>query len=44
MAKGRLTMRKTYEILRLRWEQQLTVRAVASSLGVSTGVVDKTTH
>lgn len=44
MAKERLTMRKTYEILRLRWEQKLTVRAVAASLGVSTGVVDKTTY
>lgn len=44
MAKERLTMRKTYEILRLRWEQKLTVRAVSTSLGVSTGVVDKTTY
>jgi len=41
MAKERLAMRKTKEILRLRWSAGLTVRETASSLGVSTGVVDK---
>jgi len=43
MAKERLPMRKTKEILRLRWAQGLSVRETARSVGVSTGVVDKTT-
>lgn len=41
MAKERLPMRKTKEILRLRWSAGLTVRETARSVGVSTGVVDK---
>jgi hypothetical protein len=41
MAKERLPMRKTKEILRLRWSQGLTVRETSRSVGVSTGVVDK---
>lgn len=41
MAKERLSMRKTKEILRLRWSQGLSVRETARSVGVSTGVVDK---
>jgi transposase len=42
MAKERLSMRKTKEILRLRWSQGLSVRETSRSVGVSTGVVDKT--
>lgn len=34
-------MRKTREILRLRWEQGRSVRETAASVGASTGVVDK---
>jgi transposase len=41
MAKERLPMRKTKEILRLRWSAGLTVRQTSRSVGVSTGVVDK---
>lgn len=41
MAKERLSMRKTKEILRLRWSQGLSVRETARSVGASTGVVDK---
>jgi len=41
MAKERLPMRKTREILRLRWEQCRSVRETAASGGASTGVVDK---
>jgi len=41
MAKERLSMRKTKEILRLRWSQGLSVRETSRSVGVSTGVVDK---
>ena len=41
MAKERLSMRKTKEILRLRWSQGLSVRETARSVGVSTGVIDK---
>lgn len=41
MAKERLPMRKTREILRLRWEQGRSVRETAASVGASTGVVDK---
>lgn len=41
MARKRLPMRKTKEILRLRWSQALSVRETARSVGVSTGVVDK---
>lgn len=40
----RLTMRKTKEILRLRWSLGLSVRETARSLGVSTGVVSRTTY
>jgi hypothetical protein len=40
MAKERLSMRKTKEILRLRWSQGLSVRETSRSVGVSTGVVD----
>ena len=36
-------MRKTSEILRMRWALGHSVRATASSVGVSTGVVSKTT-
>ena len=43
MAKERLSMRKTKEILRLRWSQGLSVRETSRSVGVSTGVVDKAT-
>ncbi|MBX3245773.1 MAG: IS21 family transposase [Myxococcales bacterium] len=35
-------MRKTKEILRLRWQQGLSVRDTSKSVGVSTGVIDKT--
>ena len=41
MARERLLMRKIREILRLRWAQGLSVREVARSAGVSTGVVSK---
>ena len=41
MAKERLPMRKTKEILRLRWLQGLSVRETSRSVGASTGVVDK---
>lgn len=41
MAKERLPMRKTREILRLRWAQGRSVRETAASVGASTGVVDK---
>lgn len=34
-------MRKTREILRLRWAQSRSVRETAASVGASTGVVDK---
>lgn len=42
MATVRLTMRKTREILRLKWEQTRTHREVARSLDVSLGVVSET--
>lgn len=41
MAKERLPMRKTKEILRLCWSAGPTVRQTSRSVGVSTGVVDK---
>lgn len=41
MAKERLLMREVREILRLRWQQELSVREVSRSVGVSTGVVSK---
>jgi transposase len=41
MATERLEMRKIRETLRLRWQQGLTVRQVARSLGISVGVVQK---
>ena len=44
MAMERLPMRKVREILRMRWELELSVRAVAKSLGVSIGVVSGATH
>jgi transposase len=43
MATERLPMRKTREILRLRWAVGLSVRETARSLGVSTGAVSQTT-
>lgn len=42
MATERLPMRKIREILRLRWALGRSVRETARSLGVSTGVVSKT--
>ena len=39
----RLSMYQIREILRLRWERQLGVRQTAQALGVSRGVVSKTT-
>jgi transposase len=42
MATERLPMRKTREVLRLRWELGLTVRETSRGLGVSVGVVQKT--
>ena len=42
MATERLDMRKTREILRLKWEQGLTHRQIARSLGLSAGVVGST--
>lgn len=43
MAMERLAMRKTREILRLRWALERSARETAASTGVSTGVVSKTT-
>ena len=43
MARERLPMRKIREILRLRWTLERSVRDVARSTGVSTGVVTKMT-
>lgn len=42
MARERLSMSKSREILRLRWVLQHSVRDVASSVGVSTGMVSQT--
>ena len=42
MATTRLTMRKTRDILRLKWVQGLSHREVARSLGISAGVVGQT--
>ena len=42
MATERLPMRNVREILRLRWQLRLSVRQAARSLGVSSGVVSKT--
>lgn len=42
MATERLDMRKTREILRLKWEQGLSHRQIARSLGLSAGVVGST--
>ena len=42
MAKGRLTMRRTREILRQKWELGRSHREVAESLGLSHGVVART--
>ena len=44
MAGKRLTMRKTREMLRLRWVLGRTVRETARALGLSTGVIDKATQ
>jgi transposase len=43
MATERLAMRKTREILRLRWELGRSLRQTAAGAGVSVGVVSKTT-
>ena len=42
MATERLSMRKTRDILRLKWALKLTHREAARSLGVSAGIVGKT--
>lgn len=42
MATVRLDMRKTREILNLKWSERLTHRQIARSLGVSIGVVGST--
>lgn len=42
MARARLFMRKTREILRQKWSQGRSHRAVAASLGVSVGKVSST--
>jgi predicted transcriptional regulator len=39
MSGERLSMRKTREILRLRWENHLPQRAIAQSLRLSQGAV-----
>jgi transposase len=44
MAGKRLTMRKTREILRLRWALLRSVRETSRALGLSTGVIDKATY
>jgi hypothetical protein len=41
MSTERLEMRRIREILRLRWQEGLKVRQVASSIGRSVGVVQK---
>jgi transposase len=43
MAGKRLTMRKTREVLRLRWQLGRSVRETSRALGISTGVVDRAT-
>lgn len=43
MGRERLTMSQAKEILRLSWEQRLSVRAIARALGISVGVVSKVT-
>lgn len=42
MATKRLDMRRTREILRLKWESRLSHRKIARSLGISAGVVGST--
>ena len=42
MATARLIMSKTREILRLKWERELSHRQVARALGISAGVVGTT--
>lgn len=44
MATERLPMRKIREILRLRWQQGLSVRRTAASVGASLGAVSETTR
>ncbi len=44
MAMERLVVRKIREVLRLRWSLGRSTRQAASSLGVSVGVVSKTTE
>ena len=44
VATERLPMRKIREILRLRWVLRYGVRQTASSVGISTGVVSRTTQ
>lgn len=41
MAMERVPMRKIREVLRLRWQQGLTVRKVSRAVGISVGVVQK---
>jgi len=43
MATERLTMRRTREILRLRWSLGRSTREAAAAVGVSTGVIGKCT-
>lgn len=42
MAKQRLSMRKTKEILQKKWLHQMSHRAIAASVGVSAGTVGNT--
>jgi transposase len=44
MARKRLSMNKSREILRLRWVLEYSVRDAANSVGVSTGKVSQTTQ
>ncbi len=44
MSTPRLDMRKTREILRLKWERGLTHRQIGRSLGVSAGVIELDKH
>ena len=39
MSQERLSMRNIHEVLRLKWEKQLSHRAIASSCGISCGTV-----
>jgi transposase len=44
MATERLEMRKIRDVLRLRWQQKLSVREIARSVGKSVGVVQKVSN